>query len=240
MLMPNAQICLDDLNSFIPDFKGSAAATRRFTNLSVYKNAKFIYIAPDNSLQPLRLQALHDGKEILTATRAMRRGFYLLHPLHIPEQRWEYGCSLDGLEKVGKAMPLVDLLGRKIDLVVTGAIAVDTDGTRCGTGHGYFDLQWTLLYNLELIDDDSRVVSLVHECQVSKEAMVEVERNDVACDIVVTPARMLEIDSPRRPNQRGVVEDSVEPEMEENIPVLKEMDDVIEQGLVEGLEWRNT
>ena len=53
-----------------------------------------------------------------------------------------------------------------VDLVVTGCVAVGEDGARLGKGGGFSDLEFALAAAAGLVDDDTVVVTTVHDVQV--------------------------------------------------------------------------
>jgi len=189
----NYRNCLDDFTSFIPDFVNSSRATARLTTLPIYEQAQFIFVAADNSLEGLRRQVLQDGKLLLTTTYRIKRGFYLLDPVVIPQPMWARACMLDGLERIGRAISIADILAmqRKIDIMVTGAISVDRNGWLTSTGSGCYDLAFGILSGANLASDQTPSVAVVHDCQVSEEECLCKEKHDVPCVTVMTPSRTL-------------------------------------------------
>jgi 5-formyltetrahydrofolate cyclo-ligase len=223
----------DDFAEFIADFQGSSEATAHFTALPCYKDAKFIFITPDNCLEELRLQTLRDGKTFLVTTYSIRRGFWILDPADIPESRYEYACTLDGMERVARQVSLSDLLDMspKIDLMITGTGAINTKGIRYGKGHGFFDLEWAMLFTLGLVDNDTTTVAMVHDCQVLSQELHPAEF-DTVCDLVVTPTRVIEVDGAQKP-RCGILWNMLEKNMLEDIPPLRELKELIRQGDIE-------
>lgn len=80
----------------------------------------------------------------------------------------------------------------RIDLVVAGSVAVNQSGARLGKGGGYSDLEFALACSLGLVDDDTPVVTTVHELQVVDEA-IPMTPHDVPLDFVVTPDRAIRV-----------------------------------------------
>jgi 5-formyltetrahydrofolate cyclo-ligase len=113
-----------------------------------------------------------------------------------------------------------------VDLVVSGSVAVTTDGARIGKGEGYSDLEYAVLAELGLVDDATPVVTTVHERQVVdgpdgavEAATVPVDAHDVAMDYVVTPERTVETETPYdRPT--GVDWDALSDDRLAAMPVL--------------------
>jgi 5-formyltetrahydrofolate cyclo-ligase len=86
----------------------------------------------------------------------------------------------------GFAEPAAHLLGAvrgEVDLVVVPALAVAADGHRLGYGAGFYDR------TLPVYCPPGRSVSVAYDFQLLGE--LPVLEGDVACDIVVTDARVL-------------------------------------------------
>ena len=220
-----------DFGSFIADFHGSSDAVHRLREHQSYKAAKTIFITPDNCTEALRRRALEDGKLVLVTTYAIRRGFWLLDP-RIPADKFEYAATLDGLEKMGEpasleAMRFSEL---KIDLMVTGTGAINMDGVRFGKGHGFFDLEWAMLFTAGLISQETQTVAIVHDFQILAEQLSP-EEFDTACDFVVTPTRLLEVPGAKKP-VCGILWEKLAPGMFDSIPPLRELRRLIDVGTV--------
>ena len=218
-----------DFNEYIPDFEGSDSATARLTALPCYQHAKTIFITPDNCLEDLRLQALRDKKRELVSTYGISRGIIKLESGDLPEELYEYAVLLDSLEKFGTACTLkeIETLG-KIDLVVTGGSVVNTEGIRFGKGHGFFDLEWAMLYKIGVVDVDTPVVAFMHDCQVV-DLPLESSIYDTICDFIVTPTRVITIQTPKKPTI-GVVWDQLREGMLDSIPPLAELKEMETSG----------
>lgn len=188
-----------DFSSFIPDFDGSSAATELLVNLPAYKNAALIFVAPDNCIQELRCRALKDGKKVLVTTYGIRRGFWLLDPGVIEDSRREMASLLDAMEKIGKYVTLAEIKAmERIGLMVTGTGAINHKGLRFGKGHGFFDLEWGMLYSIGAVDMLTPTAAVVHECQVLDEEL-RGEEWDTGCDFVVTNERVIMVEGVSKP-----------------------------------------
>jgi 5-formyltetrahydrofolate cyclo-ligase len=213
-------------SSFIADFGGSSTATDLLTSLPAYKNAEILFVAPDNCIQELRHRALIDGKTVLVTTYGIRRGFWLLDPRGILEKKWEIASMLDGMERVGRHVSLAEIksLLKKIDLMVTGTGAINYQGLRFGKGHGFFDLEWAMVYSIGVIDGITQTVALVHECQVLDEELVG-EEWDTGCDFIVTNQRVIEVNRASKPSC-GILWHNLQSEMLADIEPLRELKDM--------------
>jgi 5-formyltetrahydrofolate cyclo-ligase len=212
-----------DFSSFIADFDGSDKVTERLTQLPAYINSKVLFITPDNCLEDLRLRGLKDGKTLLITTYAIRRGFWLLDPQRIAPADYRYAAMLDGMERLGQPLSLADIMskGWRIPFMVTGTGAINSRGVRFGKGHGFFDLEWAILYTLGVVDQDTIATAVVHDCQVLEEELYP-EEFDTVCDIVVTPTMVVKVEGATKPTC-GILWPLLQPGMLDRIPPLQEL-----------------
>jgi len=211
-----------DFGEFIPDFEGSERALANLLALSLYADSNLIFITPDNCLEELRAQALRDGKTILVPTYGIRRGFVKLSPDDVPQGHEVYASWLDGMEHFGQRVSLheIEQLG-PLDFLVTGGSVISQQGVRFGKGHGYFDLEWAMMYTVGVATAATPVIAFVHDCQV---ADIELEPSpfDTVCDIIVTPSRVIQVQDANKPTV-GIVWEKLAPGMLEDIPPLQEL-----------------
>jgi 5-formyltetrahydrofolate cyclo-ligase len=212
-----------DFSSFIADFEGSDQATACLTQLPIYISSRVIFITPDNCLEGLRIQALHDRKTILITTYGIRRGFWVLDPQRISSADYRYAATLDGMERVGQPVSLADIVSRgwHIPFMVTGTGAINLRGVRFGKGHGFFDLEWAMLFSLGVVTQKTVAAAVVHDCQVLDEEL-HPEEFDTVCDVVVTPTRVIDVNGASKP-ACGVLWPLLQPDMLDGIPPLQEL-----------------
>lgn len=178
-----------DFSSFIPDFEGSELCAERVRELTAYQAGGMVFITPDNSTEALRAQVMADHRPILMTTYGIGRGFLLLDSTAVPAADRRYAATLDGMDRYARPVTLAELRTvPAISLLVTGGSAVSANGVRFGKGHGYFDLEWALLSEIGIVDTNSQVADIVHDCQVVDEILVG-EDHDVAVDWIITPTR---------------------------------------------------
>lgn len=211
-----------DFSQFIPDFEGSALAVDRLLALPEYQTAGFLFVAHDNALAGLRSRLIAAGTTFIMPTIGIRRGFVLMAPGMVPAGHEEYAGWLDGMERFARPVSLQDIAHQgRIDLLVTGASAVSTDGLRFGKGQGVFDLEWAMLSALGLVDDSTPIAALVHDCQVVDERLYPGSK-DILVDIIATPQQLHRIERrARRP--RGVDWGQILPRQISQIPPLQEL-----------------
>jgi 5-formyltetrahydrofolate cyclo-ligase len=73
-----------DFNEFITDYEGSEKCAELLCGQQFYKDARVIFITPDNNLERLREQAIRDKKIILITNYGITRGVFLLRPEWVP------------------------------------------------------------------------------------------------------------------------------------------------------------
>ncbi|MCB9423262.1 MAG: 5-formyltetrahydrofolate cyclo-ligase [Ardenticatenaceae bacterium] len=211
-----------NFKEFIPDFAGSEDATKRLTNLDIYQNAKTIFITPDNCLENLRAQTLRDNKTQIITTYGIRRGFVVLERKDVPSGFEDYAVLLDAIEGLGKTISLQELKSNySLDLIVTGASAVNYAGVRFGKGHGFFDLEWAMFYQLGIANQDTPIVAFVHDYQLVN-IDLSVNPFDTLCDYIVTPTQTIHVPNPQKPDT-GVIWEKLEPGMFNEISPLREL-----------------
>ncbi len=212
-----------DFSEFITDFEGSDRATQRLTAMDIYRNAKVIFITPDNCLEVLRAQTIRDKKVLLMTSYGIRRGFIELLPSDVPSGLEDWAILLDVIERIGRHISLEEIQQRypRLDLLVTGGSAVTPMGARFGKGHGFFDIEWASLYSMGVVDVSTPIVDLVHDCQLVDDEL-EISVFDTICDYIVTPTRVLHIHAPQKPTG-GIYWERLAPGMMESISTLKEL-----------------
>ena len=86
----------------------------------------------------------------------------------------------------------------RIDLIVSGSVAVNEDGARVGKGEGYSDLEFALLRKFGLVDDETTTATTVHELQVVETPPPA--DHDVPMDLIVTPDRTVRTGAEANPS----------------------------------------
>jgi 5-formyltetrahydrofolate cyclo-ligase len=211
-----------DFGEFIADFEGGDAACARLTNHEYYRNSKLIFIAPDNCIERLRLQALRDGKKVLMTTYSIKRGFWLLDPDVMSPDDFVYASTLDGMERVGRPVTLAEISTMQpVDCLVTGTGAINHEGVRFGKGHGFFDVEWGMLFKLGRITVNTPAAAVVHDCQLLTEKL-HPEVFDTVADVIFTPTQTIHVENPHKPTL-GIMWDVLDPHMYETIPPLQEL-----------------
>lgn len=198
--LPDSRFDLD-LDRFIPGFAGVEAATRRVVERPEYRAARTLFVTPDNSMQPLRQQALAAGKTLIVPSYGLRRGFLKVALAPDEAALALYASWGDGIEHFGVpvAVEALSTLG-PIDLVLAGAAAVTINGLRFGMGHRYLDVEWNMFRAAGLVGDGTPVWTIVHEQQVLEQAVAG-DVDEILVDAIFTPERVIATPQGRRPAQ---------------------------------------
>ncbi|RLE62171.1 MAG: 5-formyltetrahydrofolate cyclo-ligase [Thermoprotei archaeon] len=211
-----------DFSSFIPDFEGSDKCARAIRSMEIYKRAKLLMITPDNCLEVLREYCIIDSKRFIMPTYGIKRGFLLLSRELVPFGKEDFAATLDGAEKFGKYLSLREIKTlEKIDVMITGASVVSIEGVRYGKGHGYFDLEWGIFRELGLVNDETPIIAVVHDCQVV-DVCIEAKSYDTLVDYIVTPTRVIKVKK-KRGKPKGIIWSHLSHELIEEIPALREL-----------------
>ncbi|MFC7028686.1 5-formyltetrahydrofolate cyclo-ligase [Halomicroarcula sp. GCM10025324] len=210
----------------IPNFAGADDAGARLADTDAWRAAETVKANPDAPQLPVRRAALRADKTLYMAVPRLRDAecFYELDPERLTDLDAAPTVShvADHARQVGPAA--VDT----VDLVVSGSVAVTEAGARVGKGEGYSDLEFAVLRELDLVDEQTTVATTVHERQVvgGPEGAVTtddvpVDAHDVPMDLIVTPDRRIETATPYdRPT--GVDWTALSDERIEAMPVLAE------------------
>jgi 5-formyltetrahydrofolate cyclo-ligase len=172
----------------IPNFVGAERAAQNLRELLEYKTAKVVFCNPDSSQRPVREMALMDGKNLVMATPKLRKGFLLLDPSVIPQNRVFEASTIRGAFKHGRFVEPSEV---KVDLFVAGSVAVSQDGGRLGKGTGYSDQEYAILKDSGSLASGIIVVTTVHDVQIVER--IPREEWDVPVNVIVTPTRVIRV-----------------------------------------------
>ncbi|MFC6938363.1 5-formyltetrahydrofolate cyclo-ligase [Salinirubellus sp. GCM10025818] len=204
----------------IPNFAGADGAADRLAETDAWREADAIKSNPDAPQLPVRRRALREGKTVYMAVPRLREAdcFVEIDPAVVEDT--DAAATVSGMDEHGRqvgpeAMP-------RIDLVISGSVAVDEAGNRVGKGEGYSDLEWGVLSELGLVEVGTPVVTTVHERQVREEDW-DSDAHDVPMDFVVTPDRVIGTGASGKPE--GIDWSALPAERLVEIPVLRELRD---------------
>jgi 5-formyltetrahydrofolate cyclo-ligase len=168
----------------IPNFCDSQAAARLLATLPEWRRARVVFTTPDVSLRHVHCEVLREGKTLIVAAPCLT-GFCLL--AGVPPDKLLEATSMDGFTIYGRSVSVDPFLPR-VDLFITGAVAVDKRGNRIGKGNGsQGDGEDELLSYARLISYETPRITLVHDVQVFDDFAHLMSENDRRVSIIVTP-----------------------------------------------------
>lgn len=202
----------------IPNFEGADAAADRLATTDAWREADTIKSNPDAPQRPVRRRALAAGKVVLVAVPRLteERCFLRLDPAEIEDL--DHATTIRGSEELGTQIGPGDI--DAVDLIVSGSVAVDRFGSRIGKGEGYSDLEYAILREFGLVDENTPVATTVHERQV-RERELPTGDLDVPMDWICTPERTLDVDPKQKPP--GIVWEKLSAERRSEIPILEQL-----------------
>jgi 5-formyltetrahydrofolate cyclo-ligase len=202
----------------IPNFTGAAEAARALAELPEWRAAAAVKANPDMPQLPVRARALEDDLVVFMAVPRLRdpAPFLRLDPA-VLEVKPRAAASIKGSSEHGVPVGLDEL--PHIDLIVCGTVAVNRDGARIGKGGGYSDLEFAIGLEAGVIDEDTVIVTTVHDVQVVDAELPETD-HDFRVDVLVTPTEVIRC--PRVARPPGVIWQDLDDEKIDAIPVLAE------------------
>lgn len=169
------------LRDRIPNFEGAEIAAEKVGELPEWKKAKVIESNPDYAQHKVRELALRNGKILIMASPKLKAGFIKIDPKKIKGKEFS-AATIRGAFKFGEKLAKIP----KVDLKITGSVAVDKDGGRLGKGGGFGDRE---VGNLKKKYSNLKVITTIHDFQITDR--VPVEEWDQKVDIIVTPTRTI-------------------------------------------------
>ena len=182
----------------IPNFIGAEAAAERLRHTQEWAEARTLKSNPDSPQWPVRQRALEDGKPVFMAVPRLAEPnpFFYLDPDDLADTP-RAASSIKGASRSARTVRLEDM--ERVDLVVTGCVAVDATGARLGKGGGFSDLEYAVAWEAGLIGPGTVVATTVHETQVVDPDLIPLTEHDMLLDLIVTPERVIPCEGRRNP-----------------------------------------
>ena len=200
----------------IPNFVGSEKAAIHLRSLKEYQEANVAFCNPDAPQRPCRKNLLEDGKIlIMPPPRLRQKGFIVLNPSTIPEKFYHKASTIKGAFQFGELVSPERL--EKINIKIMGSVAVDKNGGRVGKSGGYSDLEVAILYELDLINNNTPLITTVHEIQILDKVPMTV--HDANLDIIVTPKRIIRTNATKKLS--GIIWSELDDVKIQKIPLLQ-------------------
>ena len=201
----------------IPDFHGSQEAAEQVFGLQAWQAARVVKSNPDRPQRPLRQRALQEGKIVYMAVPRLREEqcFVELAPA-VLQVSPAGAATIAGAFRHGRLVTIEEM--RRVDLVVSGSVAVNRSGTRLGKGGGYADLEYGLAAAAGIVGPDTPVVTTVHSVQVLDEELPWTH-HDVPLSYVATPQETI-LCTGELPRPIGIYWEDLDQSKIAEIPVL--------------------
>ncbi len=201
----------------IPNFSGAEVAAKRILQLEEFTRARVVKVNPDSPQMMVRRGVLEAGKTLLMPSPRLRGKFLILDPKKIPRRLYDRAASISGAFQLGIEADLEDL--PKVDLLVCGSVAVTERGERIGKGGGYSELEYAILRELGLVEEETPIATSVHELQLVDDAPLEM--HDFTVDYIATPVRIIRTRGERR-RPKGIMWEELSKEIAE-IPLIRKL-----------------
>ncbi|WP_457555613.1 5-formyltetrahydrofolate cyclo-ligase [Candidatus Pyrohabitans sp.] len=169
----------------IPNFEGAEIAAERLSRLEEWRRAKVVLANPDSPQRKVRELALKQGKVLIMASPKLKHGYLLIEPARVKGKERE-ASSIKGAFRYGRSISLAE--AERIDLVVTGCVAVAKNGARLGKGGGYGDRE---IAEVRRRWEDVPVATTLHELQILER--IPEEKHDQRVSIIATPRRVIRV-----------------------------------------------
>ncbi|NXC98933.1 MTHSD protein, partial [Certhia familiaris] len=203
--------------------QGSLQACCSLGELEAFRRAREVKVDPDKPLEGARLAALQARKTLLVPTPRLRTGLFnrIVPPPGATKEILRRCATSQGVKDY--SVP-VGLDGKaQVDLVVVGSVAVSEKGWRIGKGEGYADMEYAMMVSMGAVQEDTPVVTIVHDCQVLDIAEELLGDHDLTVDYILTPTRTIQTNC-KRPKPQGIMwhkASSILIQMLGKIPILK-------------------
>ncbi|XP_062923254.1 methenyltetrahydrofolate synthase domain-containing protein isoform X2 [Mobula hypostoma] len=204
----------------IPNFKGAAQAAEKLPSLQEFKSTWIVKVNPDKPQENVRLLVLETRKTLLVPTPRLRTGLFnkIVPPPGASKETLRVCSTAQGVKDFSVPVRLDAKV--HIDLVVVGSVAVSKEGWRIGKGEGFADLEYSMMVSMGSIDEDTVVVTTVHDCQLLDIPEELMDDHDLIVDYILTPTQVIRTDC-KRSKPQGIIWSKVDSEMMKKIPILK-------------------
>jgi len=215
----------------IPNFVNSEMTALQVKKLPEFQQAKWVKINPDSPQKSIRALTLREGKMLLVPQPRLRTGFFsILNPVRIEPHKIGFAVTQAGVVEYGEPINLDSKI--KVDLVIIGSVAVNPEnGCRLGKGEGFAELEYGMLRLMEAIDDETPVVTCIHDCQLVDDIPGEkMLCHDVPVDIICTPTQIIRVNR-SLPKPKGIYWERLSRQKLASIKVLQQLKAKLEREL---------
>ena len=107
-------------------------------------------------------------------------------------------------------------------MLILGSVCVNKAGYRIGDGEGFADLEYAILSKMKAVNENTIIVTTVHDCQILDLSNELFEPHDIPVDIIVTPTQTIVV-NPRIKKPTEIIWSSISKRRLAAIPVLSEI-----------------
>ena len=177
----------------IPNFKGSDIAARLLAGTEEWKNSKNIFCSPDSAQIPVRYLALKENKNIIMASPNLENGYLYLEGKNLDGKEREASTKEGAFIHCSRFFDFGECssFDVAIDMVVEGSVGVDRFGNRIGKGKGYGDREIEDLFNKNLINEKTPLVTTIHPFQLID--YIPTESHDRKLNMIVSTDEVIRI-----------------------------------------------
>ncbi|WP_310910620.1 5-formyltetrahydrofolate cyclo-ligase [Lipingzhangella rawalii] len=203
----------------IPNFPGAERAAEHLADQPEWVESAVVKSNPDSPQWPARTRAVAADKRLYMAVpRLADQAPFLLLERHRLDVAPRGATSITGSARHARPIALSEM--SRVELILCGSVAVDHAGRRLGKGGGFSDMEFGLLTEAGLVDDQTTIATTVHPVQVLDTELPETE-HDFRVDLIVTPDKVIRPCSPRRP--AGILWHHLEADRIAAIPALQQL-----------------
>lgn len=205
----------------IPNFKDAEIAADKVKTMEPFEKARTIKINPDKPQQQARFSTLEAGKRLLVPTPRLRQGLFnkITPPEDADKEILRVCSTAQGVKEYSAPISLDDEV--TVDLVIVGSVAVSKKGYRIGKGEGFADLEWAMMSCMKAVDNNTLIVTTVHDDQIVDIPDELVQEHDISVDIIVTPTQVIQC--PKRDKPTGIIWSKLTRDKLQQVPILKRM-----------------
>ncbi|XP_051884642.1 methenyltetrahydrofolate synthase domain-containing protein [Pristis pectinata] len=200
--------------------EGAYEACNKIKSLDCFIKARELKVDPDKPLEGVRLATLQARKTLLVPTPRLRTGLFnkIVPPPRASKEILRVCSTAQGVKDFSVPVGLDAKV--HIDLVVVGSVAVSKKGWRIGKGEGFADLEYSMMVSMGSIDEDTVVVTTVHDCQLLDIPEELMDNHDLIVDYILTPTQVIRTDC-KCSKPQGIIWSKVDSETMKKIPILK-------------------
>ena len=177
----------------IPDFKGSDIAAELLASTDEWINSKTIFCSPDSAQIPVRFLALKENKNLIMASPNLEHRYLFLEGNKLDGKEREASTKEGAFDHCSKFFDFGkgSSFDIAIDMVVEGSVGADRCGNRIGKGKGYGDREIEDLFNKNLINEDTPLVTTIHPFQLIDH--IPMESHDRRLNMIVSTDEVIRI-----------------------------------------------